>query len=130
MKQSYTRKTLTTCAWLYDEKHLNSSGKIGMVAFKKNGPTYGRTRGRDGDDINTSTSETYKKSFHKPIRQYTFALTVHEPWLTRYHTMPHFDALMRYSCGKHCEKRRNCLEQAISPFLTMFSTLYGTYFSF
>ena len=44
--------------------------------------------------------------------------------------MPHLDALKIYSCGKHCEKRRNCLEQAISPFLTMFSTLYGTYFSF
>ena len=24
--------------------------------------------------------------------------------------------------GKHCEKRRNCLLQAISPFLTIFST--------
>ena len=24
--------------------------------------------------------------------------------------------------GKHCEKSRNCLLQAISPFLTMFST--------
>ena len=44
-----------------------------------------------------------------------------------YHTMPHFDALKIYSYGKHCEKRRNCLEQAISPFLTMFSTLYDTY---
>ena len=42
--------------------------------------------------------------------------------------MPHFDALKIYSCGKHCEKRRNCLQQAISPFLTMFSILYGTYF--
>ena len=31
---------------------------------------------------------------------------------------------------EHCEKRRNCLEQAISPFLTVFSTLYDTYFSF
>ena len=50
--------------------------------------------------------------------------------LTHYHTMPPFDALKTYSCGKHCEKRRNCLEQAISPFLTMFSTLYGTYFPF
>ena len=29
--------------------------------------------------------------------------------LTHYHTMPHFDALKIYSCGKHCEKRRNCL---------------------
>ena len=31
---------------------------------------------------------------------------------------------------KHCEKRRNCLLQAIAPFLTIFSTQYGTYFSF
>ena len=50
--------------------------------------------------------------------------------LIHFHTIPHFDALKIYSCGKHCEKRRNCLEQAISPFLTMFSTLYGTYFPF
>ena len=53
-----------------------------------------------------------------------------EKGLTHYHTMPHFDTLKIYRCGKHCEKRRNCLSQAISPFLTMFSTLYGTYFSF
>ena len=44
--------------------------------------------------------------------------------------MPQFDALKIYGCGKHCEKRRNCLEQATSPFLTMFSTLYGTHFLF
>ena len=43
--------------------------------------------------------------------------------------MLHFDAQKIYSCGKHCEKRRNCLLQAISPFLTMFSSLFGTYFS-
>ena len=48
--------------------------------------------------------------------------------LIHYHTMPHFDAPKIYSCEKHCEKRRNCLLQAISPFLTMFSTLYDTYF--
>ena len=29
---------------------------------------------------------------------------------------------MPYSVEKHCEKKRNCLLQAISPFLTMFST--------
>ena len=29
--------------------------------------------------------------------------------LTHYHTMPHFDTLKIYGCGKHCEKRRNCL---------------------
>ena len=50
--------------------------------------------------------------------------------LTPYHTIPHFDALKIYSCRKPCEKRRNCLEQAISPFLTIFSTMYGTYFLF
>ena len=26
--------------------------------------------------------------------------------LTHYHTMPHFDALKTYSCGKNCEKRK------------------------
>ena len=29
--------------------------------------------------------------------------------LTHYQTVPHFDAVKIYSCGKHCEKRRNCL---------------------
>ena len=30
----------------------------------------------------------------------------------------------KYYVGrKHCEKRRNCLLQAIAPFLTMFSTV-------
>ena len=28
--------------------------------------------------------------------------------LNHYHTMPHFYLLKIYSCGKHCEKRRNC----------------------
>ena len=50
--------------------------------------------------------------------------------LTHYHIMPHFDALKIYTCGKHCEKRRNCLKQAISRFLTIFSTLYNTFFFF
>ena len=44
--------------------------------------------------------------------------------------MPHFDALKIYSCEKHCGKRGNYLSQAISPFLTMFPTLYDTHFSF
>ena len=41
--------------------------------------------------------------------------------LTHYHTISHFDTLEVYSYEKHCEKRRL---QAISLFLTMFSTLY------
>ena len=48
--------------------------------------------------------------------------------------LPHNNAfcwLKRYiAVKKHCDKRRNCLKQAISPFLTTFSTLYGTYFPF
>ena len=44
--------------------------------------------------------------------------------------MPHFDTIKINNFVKNCEKSRNCLLQAISPFLTMFSTLYGTYFSF
>ena len=44
--------------------------------------------------------------------------------------MPYSDALMRYRGRKHCVKRRNCLNQAISPFHTMFSTLYCSYFLF
>ena len=50
--------------------------------------------------------------------------------LTHYHTMPHFGVLNIYSCGKHCEKRRTCLKQGISPFFTKFSALCGTYFLF
>ena len=52
--------------------------------------------------------------------------------INHYHAVPHFVALRIYSCGKNCEKRRNCLEQAISSFLTIFCILYavyGTYFS-
>ena len=44
--------------------------------------------------------------------------------------MPHFDALKIYSCGKHFEKRRNSLKQAIAHFLSMFSTLSDAYFKF
>ena len=50
--------------------------------------------------------------------------------LTHDDTMPHFDTLKIYSCGKHCEKKRDCFLQAISHFLTMFPTLFGTYFSY
>ena len=30
--------------------------------------------------------------------------------LTHYHTMSHFDALKKYSCGKHCEKKEKLIE--------------------
>ena len=48
--------------------------------------------------------------------------------LTHYHIMLHFDALKIYSCGKHCEKRRNCLykqfllfSQCFLPYMTLSS---------
>ena len=40
------------------------------------------------------------------FNQYNILLFGRE--LTRNHTIPHFDALKIRSCGKHCEKRRNC----------------------
>ena len=52
--------------------------------------------------------------------------TVGKGEIARYE--PHFDTLKIYSCGKHCEKRRNCLYQAISSFPTVFSTLCDTYY--
>ena len=38
-------------------------------------------------------------------------LVANEPMqaLTHYHTIPHFDTSKICNCGKHCEKRRNCL---------------------
>ena len=42
--------------------------------------------------------------------------------LTHSHTMTPFDASGKQAFRKHCRKRRNCLEQAISPFPTVFST--------
>ena len=50
--------------------------------------------------------------------------------ITHYHTMPHFDALKIYSYGKHCEKRRNCLLQAISPFSQCFLPCMALAFHF
>ena len=65
---------------------------------------------------------------------YTFFLYISKMQLyrysfifTHYHIMPHFYALKIFSYGKHCEKRRNRLKQAISPFLTMLSTLHGIF---
>ena len=43
------------------------------------------------------------------FQQLTLSVSSREWSLTHYHTMPHFDTLKIYSCGKHCEKRRNCL---------------------
>ena len=76
--------------------------------------------------LQSGRSRTFKQT--KERKYVTIEILVNTE-LTHYHTMPHFDALKMYSCGKHCEKRRNCFQQAISPFLTMFSNLYGPKFS-
>ena len=45
--------------------------------------------------------------------------------------MPHFDAIKIYIAEENIvSKGEFRLLQAISPFLTRFSKLYGTYFSF
>ena len=40
--------------------------------------------------------------------------------LIHYHTMPHFDALKIYSCGKYCEKRINCFDKQFLLFSQCF----------
>ena len=53
--------------------------------------------------------------------------------LTHSHTITPFDALKIYSCENNARKtmweKEKLLVTSISPFLTMFSTLYDTYFS-
>ena len=73
---------------------------------------------------------TFNLSSANALNLVTSEILLFGTGLTHYHTMPHFDALKIYSCGKMCEKWRICLEQAISPFFTMFSNLHGTYLSF
>ena len=41
--------------------------------------------------------------------------------LTHYHTILQFDALKIYTCKKHCEKRRNCLLQAVGQYVTLYT---------
>ena len=43
-----------------------------------------------------------------PVSQGHQKVSLYGNGLTHYHTIPHFDALKIYSCGKHCEERRNC----------------------
>ena len=52
-------------------------------------------------------------------------------FLTHYHTIQHIDSLEIYIAVENIVRKGEiaCKKQ-ISPFLTMFSTFYGTYFSF
>ena len=50
-------------------------------------------------------------SEHAESKRIHFMMKLLQQRLKHYHKIPHFDAVMRYSCGKHCEKRRNCLCQ-------------------
>ena len=47
-------------------------------------------------------------------------------YLTHYHTMPHFDALKRYRCGKNCEKG----EIAYNKQFLLFSQCFLPYMAF
>ena len=60
----------------------------------------------------------------------SFVATILSNVLTHYHTMPHFQALKIHSCGKHCEKRRNCLLQAFVLFSQCFLPYIAIIFHF
>ena len=48
-------------------------------------------------------------------------------FLTLSQTSPGFYASAVQLFGKHCEKRRNCSQRAISPFPTVFSTRFRSF---
>ena len=73
---------------------------------------------RNTDICRIKSSSTTYFVYYSPVCLYDGTAYL----LTHNYKVPHFDALKIYSCGKHCEKRRNCLLKAISPFPTMFST--------
>ena len=64
------------------------------------------------------------------ILQHKESTPIKLSYITHYLTMPYFHSLKINDRGKHCEKSRNCLLQAMSPFLTRFSTLYDTHVLF
>ena len=47
-------------------------------------------------------------SFQNFVILYSMKSSLKNKFLTHCNTILHFDALKIYSCGKHCEKRRNC----------------------
>ena len=85
------------------------------------GRTNGRTDGSTAGQSDGQTDRHVETSIH--LSTVWIGYNKKTGNLNQYHTMTHFDAIKIYSCGKYCEKRRNCLLQAISPFLTMLSNL-------
>ena len=85
----------------------------------------GRRFERAGEDQTARLAHGSEDTAHKSVLH---AACSGKRCLTRYDIMMHFGALKICSCGKHCEKSRNYLLQAISPLLAMFFTLYGTHF--
>ena len=81
---------------------------------------------------NTKTCNPFFHTVEQNTRVWTLFHISQPLWksLTHYHTIPHFESLKIYSCGKHYEKRKKCLKQAISPFLTIFPTLHFIYYPF
>ena len=71
---------------------------VSMLSLCKH-QTYGRTDRRTIKTICPDLSMQGHKKRHNSEKDA----------LTHYHTIPHFDPLKIYGCGKHCEKRRNCL---------------------
>ena len=59
----------------------------------------------EGENAGNQHFLLFPKGFLSCKRQ----ISLSEQALTQYHTMPHSDKLKMHSCGKHCEKKRNCL---------------------
>ena len=65
----------------------------------------------------------YRKLFYGKQSASAFLLFKYELIffsLIHCHTMPHFDTLKIYSCGKNCRKRRKYWIPEFSPFHTVF----------
>ena len=62
-----------------------------------------------GKGQNTASSNQSSISLGRLLKLLLLRNAIYFGWLAHHHTVPHFDALKIYSCGKHCEKRRNCL---------------------
>ena len=93
----------TECFWKHCGKRRKCWG-TSILSFSQN--VFSHTKG--GNHYWSNIKFCCMEMLLVYSRQKSCCLVKEE--LTHYHTMPHFDALKIYSCGKHCEKRRNCLK--------------------
>ena len=70
----------------------------------------------------------YNLQTHDPVCLQDDSITFTR--LSNFHTMTPFDAPGKHALWKHCGKRRNCSQRAISPFPTVFSTHLDNFLPF